>query len=75
MWAPASPSVLAEFQSTNHLHSTILVSIWELGGIIDPLVIGLLSEIFGRLPVYHIANILFIMFSAIAEGQRALTRL
>lgn len=66
MCAPAAPSILVEFHSSNQLYSTILVSIWELGEVVGPLVIGPLSEIYGRLPVYHTANILFITFAAIA---------
>ena len=41
------------------------MSIWELGETAGPLLIGPLSEIFGRKPVYHVANWLFIVCSTI----------
>lgn len=75
MCAPATPQILVEFDSTNHLESTILVSIWELGEVVGPLLIGPLSEIYGRLPVYHVANILFIACSAIAAESRNINML
>lgn len=66
MCAPATPRVLAEFHSDSQLESTILVSIWELGEVFGPLIVAPLSEIYGRLPVYHTANVLFIVFSVAA---------
>lgn len=66
MCAPATPQVLAEFHSSSQLESTILVSIWELGEVFGPLIVAPLSEIYGRLPIYHTANILFIIFSIVA---------
>lgn len=44
-------------------YATILVSIWELGEVVGPFVVGPLSEKYGRLPVYHIGNVLFVVFS------------
>lgn len=66
MCAPATPQVLAEFHSSSQLESTILVSIWELGEVFGPLIVAPLSEISGRLPVYHTANFMFIIFSIAA---------
>lgn len=40
-----------------------------------PLIIGPLSEIYGRLPVYHTANILFIAFSVIAAESQNMNML
>ena len=34
-----------------------------MGLVFGPLVIGPASELYGRLPVYHVANVLFIIFS------------
>ncbi|KAF7879457.1 hypothetical protein EAF04_000653 [Stromatinia cepivora] len=58
---PAVPRVMEEFHFTNQLYSTLLVSIWELGEVFGPFLIGPLSEIYGRMPVYHGGNILFIL--------------
>ncbi|OCL09910.1 MFS general substrate transporter [Glonium stellatum] len=68
MCAPATSYILGEFHSTNKLDSTILVSIWELGEVVGSFLVAPLSEIYGRLPVYHAANILFIIF-AIAAAE------
>ena len=66
MCAPATPTILAEFDSHDPLESTILVSIWELGEVFGPLIVAPLSELYGRLPVYHVSNILFVLSSAAA---------
>ena len=66
MCAPATPSILAEFNSNSPLEAVILVSIWELGEVFSPLIVAPLSELYGRLPVYHVANILFVLSSAAA---------
>src|SRR5262245_49302861 len=68
MCAPAQSSILAEFHSKNKLDSTIMVSIWELGEVVGPFLIAPLSEIYGRLPVFHVFNIMFILF-AIGAAQ------
>ena len=75
MCAPATPHILDEFHSNSQLESTVLVSIWELGEVIGPLIIGPVSELHGRLPVYHTANILFIIFSVIAAESRNINML
>ncbi|MCJ1314647.1 hypothetical protein MMC25_008329 [Agyrium rufum] len=62
--APVVPDILDEFNSTNQFDATILVSIWNLGGVLGPLFVGPLSEIYGRLPVYNLFNIVFIVFCA-----------
>ena len=41
----------------------MIVSIWELGEGFGPFVIAPLSELYGRMPIYHIGNILFILCS------------
>ncbi|MCJ1377245.1 hypothetical protein MMC17_000337 [Xylographa soralifera] len=60
---PAIPSILSDFESTNQAYLVILVSIWELGEGLGPFLIAPLSEIYGRLPVYHTANVLFFLCS------------
>lgn len=75
MCAPATPQILDEFHSTSHLESTILVSIWELGEVVGPLIVGPLSERYGRLPVYHTANFLFVIFSAAAAQSTSIQML
>ncbi|KAI9663806.1 MAG: hypothetical protein M1821_007296, partial [Bathelium mastoideum] len=60
---PAIPQVLHQFGSTNAEDSIIIVSIWEIGEIVGVLLLAPASEIFGRLPVWHTASILFVIFS------------
>ena len=58
---PAIPQVFAEFHTHTALDSTLVVSIWELGEGLGPFLVAPLSELFGRLPVYHVGNCLFIL--------------
>ncbi|CAD6445692.1 4f2ac1b8-49e8-4c0a-8603-3dff6ab190fb [Sclerotinia trifoliorum] len=55
---PTAPQILHEFHSRSTLDQTLLVTIWELGEGIGPFFIAPLSERFGRLLVFHIANFL-----------------
>jgi len=55
---PTAPQILQEFHSHSVLYRTLLVTIWELGEGIGPFFIAPLSERFGRLPVFHLGNLL-----------------
>ena len=61
--APAAPQILDEFYQSNALYSTILVSVWAIAEVAGPLVIAPLAELHGKLPVYHAANVLFLICS------------
>ena len=63
MCVPAVPDILTDFSSDNALYGTILVSVFELGEVFGPLVIAPLSELYGRRPVYNVANICFVLAS------------
>jgi multidrug resistance protein len=63
MFAPGVPQVMVEFHSTSDLVATFVVSIFVLGFAFGPLVLAPLSELYGRLPVYHTCNILFLIFT------------
>ena len=63
MFLPAVPQLLHDLGSNNSIYSIILVSIWEIGEGLGPFLIAPLSEIYGRLPVYHVANIFFLIFA------------
>lgn len=62
--APVAPQILDEFNQENTFYITLIVSIWELGEIIGPLIVAPLSELYGRFYIYHAGTILFIIFSA-----------
>jgi multidrug resistance protein len=63
MFAPGEADVLREFDSTNSMLGSFVVSIFILGYMVGPLIIAPLSEIYGRLPLYHISNTLFLVFT------------
>ncbi|KAJ5053846.1 uncharacterized protein L3040_000137 [Drepanopeziza brunnea f. sp. 'multigermtubi'] len=46
---------------TDKTSSILLVTVWELGEAAGPLLMAPLSEIYGRYPVFNIANIVFIL--------------
>ncbi|KAL9088536.1 MAG: hypothetical protein Q9159_003026 [Coniocarpon cinnabarinum] len=62
---PAVPQILQEFRTSNSLSGTILVSVWELGEAVGPLLTAPLSEVvaIGRSPVYNSTNLIFVIFS------------
>ncbi|CAM1501487.1 Fc.00g034710.m01.CDS01 [Cosmosporella sp. VM-42] len=61
MFAPGVPEIMREFHSTNENIATFVVSVYVLGFALGPLVAAPMSEIYGRAPVFNIANILFII--------------
>jgi MFS family permease len=73
--APARPQIMMEFQSTNHQLAILVVSIGILGYGIGPLVLSPLSEIYGRAPVYHITNLLFVVFAVACAVAPSLSSL
>ncbi|KAF2429754.1 MFS general substrate transporter [Tothia fuscella] len=63
IFAPGVQLVMDEFRSTNSLLQGFIVSVYVLGFAFGPLVIAPLSEMYGRLPLYHSCNILFFVFN------------
>ncbi|KAL2037035.1 hypothetical protein N7G274_010162 [Stereocaulon virgatum] len=63
MFAPGVPEAMLEFKSSNVTLASFVVSVYVLGYAFGPLVIAPLSEIYGRLPVYHVCNVLFVVFT------------
>ncbi|KUJ12853.1 MFS general substrate transporter [Mollisia scopiformis] len=64
MFAPSVPSVMMEFRSTSTTLSTFVVSVYVLGNATGPLILAPLSELFGRAPVYHATNALYVICTA-----------
>lgn len=62
MVAPAMEGVARDLEITNMTLATLAVSIYLLGFALGPLVISSLSEMYGRLIVYHICNSIFVIF-------------
>lgn len=63
MFAPGVPAVMREFRSTNVELGSFVVSVYVLGYAFGPLIIAPLSEMYGRVPLYHACNILFVIFT------------
>ncbi|KAK7734328.1 hypothetical protein SLS57_000020 [Botryosphaeria dothidea] len=63
MFAPGVPQVLRAFHNSNNLVASFVVSVYILGFATGPLVIAPLSEMYGRVPMYHAGNIGFIIFT------------
>ena len=63
MFAPGLSQVAREFHSTNASLASFTVTIYILGYAVGPLFMGPLSELYGRLPVYHVSNTLFVVFT------------
>jgi multidrug resistance protein len=66
---------MAEFNTQNLQLATFVVSVYILGFAAGPLIIAPLSEIYGRVPVYHICNFGFTIFAvacALAPNMHAL---
>ncbi|RSL49539.1 hypothetical protein CEP54_012399 [Fusarium duplospermum] len=61
--APGVPLIMAEFETSNDEVATFMVSVFVLGFAFGPLLMAPLSELYGRTPVYHVCNTLFIIFS------------
>lgn len=62
IFAPGVPELMVEFHSDNDMLAAFVVSVYVLGFAAGPMLIAPLSEIYGRLPVYHICNVGFVAF-------------
>lgn len=63
MFAPGASLLLEEFHETSSIIGTLTVTIYLLGFATGPLFIAPLSELYGRLYIYHVCNLVFIAFT------------
>ncbi|KAI0970658.1 putative MFS transporter [Xylaria arbuscula] len=63
MFAPSAQHLVAEFNITSSFVATLTVSIYILGYVFGPFFLASMSEIYGRLIIYHTCNILYIGFT------------
>jgi MFS family permease len=63
MFAPGVEGVFIEFHSTSITLASFVVSIYVLGYCIGPLFVAPLPEMYGRAPVYHVSNVLYLIFT------------
>ncbi|KAF2797061.1 MFS general substrate transporter [Melanomma pulvis-pyrius CBS 109.77] len=64
MFAPGIPEVMREFNTSNDMLATFVVSVFVLGFAFGPLLLAPLSELYGRTIIYHVCNVFFIIFLA-----------
>lgn len=62
MCAPGIKEIEADLNIASNVASTLAVTLYVLGIAIGPMFISPLSEIYGRVPIYHGANVMFVAF-------------
>ena len=63
MEAPALTAIAREFHITNQIEESLTLSIFVLAYAIGPLFLGPLSEMYGRVIVLQISNLLYLFFN------------
>jgi len=63
MVAPALGAMSADLGVTNQVVQELMLSIFILAYAVGPLILGPLSEIFGRVPVLQFANLFYLVFN------------
>lgn len=62
-FAPGVPYVMRSFHETSRVLAAFVVSVYILGFAIGPLVIAPMSELYGRMPLYNICGVFFVIFN------------
>ncbi|KAE8209979.1 hypothetical protein CF327_g6094 [Tilletia walkeri] len=76
MIAPALPILNQEFGVTSEIQSALMLSTFVLAYAVGPILTGGLSEMYGRLPILQIANVVLIIFTmagALAQTSTQMT--
>ncbi|KAF4255291.1 hypothetical protein CNMCM8714_004455 [Aspergillus fumigatus] len=60
MCAPGISGISADLDITSSAVSTLAITLYVLGLAIGPMFMSPVSEVYGRVPVYHAANIIFV---------------
>lgn len=55
--------MMREFQSRSSELASFVVSVYLLGYAFGPLIIAPMSELYGRTIIYHVCNVLFVIFN------------
>ncbi|KAB8272740.1 major facilitator superfamily domain-containing protein [Aspergillus minisclerotigenes] len=69
IFAPGVPEVLKDFHTDNSSLASLMVSIYVMGSAVGPLVLTPITEMSGRLPVTHGANILFMIAAIVCASS------
>ncbi|KAF2655002.1 MFS general substrate transporter [Lophiostoma macrostomum CBS 122681] len=63
MLAPGVDLLMEDFRTSSETFATFVVSIFVLGFALGPMLLAPLSEIYGRVIIYNITNVLFLLFT------------
>jgi multidrug resistance protein len=63
MFAPGIQDVMRDFDVTSSMLASFVVSVFVLGYVVGPFIIAPVSELYGRVPIYHACNLLFLIFT------------
>jgi len=63
MLAPAVQLIMDDFKTTSPTFATFSVSIFVLGFASGPLLLAPLSELYGRVVIYNVTNVFFLLFT------------
>ncbi|KAJ4193646.1 hypothetical protein NW755_003640 [Fusarium falciforme] len=63
IFAPGIPELMRDFESTNSELGAFVMSVYVLGFAFGPMILAPLSEMWGRVPVYHVCNVFFLAFT------------
>jgi multidrug resistance protein len=74
-FAPGVPQVLRTFNEHSNNIATFVVSVYILGFAIGPLFIAPLSELYGRIKLYNICNLLFVVFNIACALSKSMNML
>ena len=61
---------MADFGSDSDSLASLTISIYVVGYCIGPLIIAPVSELYGRLPVVHLAHVIFLVSLAVCGTSR-----
>ncbi|CAN6601665.1 probable drug/proton antiporter Yhk8p [Trichomonascus vanleenenianus] len=61
--APADEAISKDLGITSSVESQIVISIFILAYAVGPFILGPLSEVYGRRPVYQVTNLIFLAFN------------
>jgi MFS family permease len=75
MFAPGVEDVMKEFGSSSSMLASFVVSVYVLGYMVGPFLIAPLSELYGRVPLYHACNVLFFIFTIACAVAQSLPQL
>lgn len=70
MIAPALPALNADFHITNAVESQIMLSVFVLAYAIGPLILGPLSEVYGRSLVLQATNVFYLVFNTASGAAK-----